>query len=194
MKNLKLESGLLDRLTNITNRSKAQTQMLFDLCDCDFGKLLEVERKLKNNFVFWVPGDREALEYVLSLPDEDGWYKLNWLMCKPMGRVKEIPLIGLMCSLKKIKLSGLIVNELKGEICHSCCNLKFKDQWAVIWDKKELSEWIQNKGGLPSYWMDKDLFEIARPCYNKSGKLLWDWNYKQNKSIKNEKEIKIISI
>ena len=68
-KNLKLESGLLNRLTNLTNRSNSQTQFLFELCDFNFHKLLELERKLKNNFVFYCPGDKESVSKILAMSE-----------------------------------------------------------------------------------------------------------------------------
>lgn len=179
MKNLKLESGLLDRLTKITNRSKGQTQFLFELCDCDFDKLLELERKLKNNFVFWVPGDKESLDLVLRMGDGSGWWdkmygKLTFKKCKPMVRLFP-------------QLTGLWNDELPENRCGCCSHKKFKTQLGIHWNKKDLCKWIQNKGGLPNYWMDKDLFEMARPYYksyssDENYELEWDWNYERNMS------------
>jgi hypothetical protein len=153
------------------------------LCGSDFGKLLEVERKLKNNFVFWVPGDKEALDYVLGLGEGSGWFKLTWMMCEPMCRFKEIP-----------QLTGLIYTELEENRCRSCWHLKYKAQWGIHWNDEDLNKWIHlilnfhlfslhNNGGLPYHWMDKDLFEIARPCYNDNDELLWDWDFTLNKPI-----------
>lgn len=91
---MKLEDGLLNRLTDLTNRSKGQTQFLFELCDFDFEKLLELERKLHNNFVFWVPGDKESRDIVLKMDYGSGWWDkmygvLDWKKCKPMLRLKQ---------------------------------------------------------------------------------------------------------
>jgi hypothetical protein len=182
MKNFKLEKGLLERLTKITNRSNGQTQFLFELCDCDFEKLLDLERKLKNNFVGWVPGDKESLNTVLNMGESSGWWdkmygKLTFKKCKPMIRLKEFP-----------QLSGLWNSELQADNpCPCCHHRKFYNQLGVHWNKEDLSKWIQNKGGLPNYWMDKDLFEMSRP-YEENGKLHWDWCYERNKSWKQIKD------
>ncbi len=56
-----------EEFTSATNRSRGQTEYLFELCDHDLNKLVELEEKLKNNFVGWVPGDKEALDKVLSM-------------------------------------------------------------------------------------------------------------------------------
>jgi hypothetical protein len=95
------------------------------------------------------------------------WFKLTWMMCKPSGRLKEIP-----------ELTGLINNELSENRCHCCGHLKYKAQWGIHWNKLNLVKWIQNKGGVPNYWISKDSFETARP-YEIDGKLEWDWDYEK---------------
>ena len=190
MKNFKLEKGLLNRLTKITNRSNGQTQFLFELCDCDFEKLLELERKLKNNFVGWVPGDKESLNHVLSMGDGSGWWdkmygKLTFQKCQPMVRLKEFP-----------QLSGLWNDELPENRCSCCSHIKYRTQLGIHWNKNDLCDFIRNGGGLPNYWMDKDYFEMARPYYksytsDENNELEWDWNYERNTSwteIKQEEE------
>ena len=181
----KLEEGLLNRLTKLTNRSKAQTLFLFELCDFDFEKLLELERKLHNNFVFWVPGDKESRDLVLSMDYGSGWWDkmygtLTWKKLKPMVRLVEIP-----------ELVGYMTMELEKNLCYHCGHLSYPDQLGIFWDKNSLCKWIQNKGGMPNFWMDKNLFEFARPFNEQDGTLLWDWNYERNKSlsqIKKEEE------
>lgn len=66
---MKLDANLMKELTNNTNRSKNQTQFLFELCDFNFEKLVELERKIKNNFIFYCPGDKDELNHILSLGD-----------------------------------------------------------------------------------------------------------------------------
>jgi len=56
-----------EKFTSATNRSRGQTEELFLLVDGDFDKLVELEEKLKNNFVFWVPGDKESVDHVLAM-------------------------------------------------------------------------------------------------------------------------------
>ena len=72
-----MEPGLLDRFTDVTNRSKAQTNFLFDLCDGDFQKLVRLEEKIKNNFLGYCPGDKEEVEKILAMDDESGWFNLD---------------------------------------------------------------------------------------------------------------------
>ena len=174
MKRIKLEEKLADRLTKITNRSLGQTQFLFELCDYDFEKLLDTERKIWNNFLFYCPGNKEELNRILDLGYGSGWYdklygKLTWKKCQPMVRIKSI------------EFSGA---ELRGNRCDSCRHLKFKDQLGIYWIPEYLSKWIQNKGGLPYFWNDKDEFQFARP-YTINDEILWDWNYELNKPEQN---------
>ncbi len=72
-----MDPGLLDRFTDVTNRSKAQTNFLFDLCDGDFQKLVMLEEKIKNNFLSYCPGDKEEVEKILAIEDESGWFNLD---------------------------------------------------------------------------------------------------------------------
>lgn len=74
---MKLDANLMEELTNKTNRSKNQTQFLFELCDFNFEKLVELERKIKNNFIFYCPGDKDELNHILSLGEGKGWFKLE---------------------------------------------------------------------------------------------------------------------
>ena len=150
MKKFKLEKGFVNRLTDITGRSIGQTQFLFELCDFNLNKLIELEIKIKTNLICYCPGDREGRDRILSLKNGNYKFKLNWLMCKPLVRIKDIP-----------QLSGLISMELEEDRCRCCWNRKYKSQWGIHWNKKELTKWIQNKGGLPHFWNDKDSFEIS---------------------------------
>lgn len=73
MKDLKLDKERMDWLTDRTNRSKNQTQFLFDLLDGDWNRLLLLEVKVKNNFLYYCPGDLESVVEVESLPLGDNW-------------------------------------------------------------------------------------------------------------------------
>ncbi len=57
-------------LTRKTNRHSRQTEFLFGLCGNDFQKLLKVEDRLKNYFLWYCPGDEAEVEKVLSLPEK----------------------------------------------------------------------------------------------------------------------------
>ena len=72
------EKTFLDKLTDVTNRSKRQTNFLLELLDNDVFKLMELEEKLKNNQLHYCPGTREECEKVFSMGKGSEWYKLNF--------------------------------------------------------------------------------------------------------------------
>lgn len=146
----KLEEDTIDHLTKITNRSRSQTIFLFNLVDCDFEKLILIEKKLKNTFTFWVPGDRKTIKEILLLEDKTQILNFNFLDCTPVCR-----------HIKYHELTGIITKELKMKRCDHCYHTTFKDQWGIFWDKESISNWITNKQeGHPNYWNDKDQIEI----------------------------------
>lgn len=73
---LKMDPMVLEKLTNKTNRSKGQTQFLYNLVDGDFCRLIELEEKLTNNYIGWCPGDKESVEEVLDMENK-GKFKLE---------------------------------------------------------------------------------------------------------------------
>jgi len=175
---MKIEKGLVDRLTDLTNRSRGQTQFLFELCDFDFDKLLLLETKIKNNHVFYCPGDKETVDEILKLGDGKKRFKLTWLMCKPMCRFKEIP-----------ELTGLISKELQKNHCQYCIHTKFEEQWGVNWEDKSLTTWIQNKGGLPNFWQDKTSLEVVLIEDDNKEKL---WGYDPVEERRKEEEERLL--
>ena len=72
-----MNNDLLDKFTDVTNRSKGQTNFLFDLCDGDFQKLVRLEEKIRNNFLSYCPDDKEEVEKILAMDDESDWFNLN---------------------------------------------------------------------------------------------------------------------
>lgn len=72
-----MDNDLLERFTDVTNRSKGQTLFLYDLCDGDFQKLVRLEEKLKNNFLGYCPNDKETVEKILTMNDKSDWYNLS---------------------------------------------------------------------------------------------------------------------
>ena len=72
-----MNNDLLDDFTNVTNRSKGQTNFLYDLCDGDFQKLVRLEEKIRNNFLSYCPDDKEEVEKILAMDDESDWFNLN---------------------------------------------------------------------------------------------------------------------
>ena len=166
MKKYKLENGLVDRLTNFTGRSIGQTQFLFELCKFDFNKLLELETKMKNHFI-WCPGDSKEVDRILSLNKGSKRFKLTWMMCQPMCRIKGLD-----------SLTGLISREMNKSQCSCCANIKFKHQFGVKWNNIELSKYIQNKGGHPYFWNDRDSLEVVLVTKIDGSELLWGFNPK----------------
>jgi hypothetical protein len=72
-----MNPDLLDKFTSATNRSKGQTNFLFDLCDGNFQKLIKLEEKIKNNFLSYCPEDKEEVEKILAMEDESRWFNLD---------------------------------------------------------------------------------------------------------------------
>lgn len=62
-----LDEERLKFLTSKFNRSKNQTQFLYNLVDCDFDKLLELEIKMRKKYISYCPGDTEEVNKILNL-------------------------------------------------------------------------------------------------------------------------------
>ena len=137
----KIEVNLLNHLTTLTNRSKAQTQELFELCDFDFLKLLELERKIKSNFIFWCPGDHDAVNLIMTMDDISNRFKLDFLMCQPKCVSKEYP-----------SLYGFLSKKLEANPG------KWENQLGIYW--KNTSEFLKLKLGLPVFWQDESKIDI----------------------------------
>lgn len=58
---------LLKYFAHVANVSNSQTLELFELCDNDFEKLMELQAKRKDNSVFSMPATKETVNEVLSL-------------------------------------------------------------------------------------------------------------------------------
>ncbi len=68
---------LLKQLSDKTNRKIEQTRFMFNMLGCDFQKLVLVEEKLRNNYVFACPSTPDEFKKVLSMGDGDKWYTLS---------------------------------------------------------------------------------------------------------------------
>ena len=62
-----LDKETLDMFSAKVNRSKNQTQFLFNLVEGDFEKLKQLEMQLYNCFVCSCPGDKEEVEEVMKM-------------------------------------------------------------------------------------------------------------------------------
>ena len=73
----KYGDDVFEKFTSKTNRSKSQTEELFQLindkilipfsCNADINLLCELEEKLKNNFLFYSPASVEEINIVLKM-------------------------------------------------------------------------------------------------------------------------------
>lgn len=61
-------------VSRATNRKDSQTKFLLNLLDNDFEKLLLLETKLKNNFIFPTPSTKEEIEVILNMGDGSNWF------------------------------------------------------------------------------------------------------------------------
>lgn len=59
---------LLDKLSTKVNRSKAQVEMLFSLCDGRLDMLFELEEKIKNNHISYCPSTKPEITQILNFP------------------------------------------------------------------------------------------------------------------------------
>jgi len=76
------KKGFVDKFTDDTNRSRGQTVFLLELLEGDMDKLLELELKLKNNFVMYCPSDRESVDEVFNMGYDSNRRKKMWFTLK----------------------------------------------------------------------------------------------------------------
>jgi hypothetical protein len=62
---------IIDTISSIFNRSVHQTNQLLEILDNDYNKLIEVEWRIKNLFIFYCPMGKEECDEILNqeLPD-----------------------------------------------------------------------------------------------------------------------------
>jgi len=84
-----MNAEYLNRLTNVTNRSKGQTLFLLELLGYDVLKLLELEEKLQNNFLNYCPGDLKECEKVLNMDKGTNWFNLRVVSLKDGLFIKQ---------------------------------------------------------------------------------------------------------
>lgn len=57
----------LDRFSKTVNRSRNQTHFLFNLLNGNLIKLIELEEKIKNNYITYCPSTLEECEKILTM-------------------------------------------------------------------------------------------------------------------------------
>ncbi len=72
-----LDKERLEWLSDKVNRSKGQTQFLFQMVGGDFEKLKALEVQMKNCFVSYCPADVEEVEKVMALVPKSNWFTLS---------------------------------------------------------------------------------------------------------------------
>lgn len=72
-----LDIDTINEVSSLFNRSKGQVQYLFELCEGDYSRYMELEIKIKNNFITYCPGTKDDVNHILSLPNKSNWFKLK---------------------------------------------------------------------------------------------------------------------
>jgi len=65
-----LKNVVVENISTAVNRSAHQTKELFEFCDYNIKKLLKLEEKIKNNFIFYSPGTKEEVEKILAITED----------------------------------------------------------------------------------------------------------------------------
>lgn len=74
-----MKKEFIKRISIAVNRSLAQTTFLLDLLDYDLFKYLELEEKLKNNFVGYCPGDLKECKKILAMGNGSEWFRISFI-------------------------------------------------------------------------------------------------------------------
>lgn len=133
----KLDDERLDWLVLRTNRSKGQTQFLFNLLEGDFEKLKLLEMKIKNCLLYYCPGNMEEVEKIFLMKDIAGFLFFT----------------GFNCRYKTTGHVGIIRNELFKT------NWKNPTAYGIYWyGPQEGTEHAERnrKCGILHYWQTAD--------------------------------------
>lgn len=71
-----LNSEQMEFITKFSNRSRNQTNFLFQLVDGDFEKLKMLECKMKNCFYNACPGDKKTVDMIFNLESRTNFFIL----------------------------------------------------------------------------------------------------------------------
>lgn len=61
------EEEKLRQFSYISNRRYEQTLFLYQLLECDFDMLMELQSKIKKHFIFYCPSNKREIAKILSL-------------------------------------------------------------------------------------------------------------------------------
>jgi len=71
------QKRLIDKISTIFNRSVQQTNFLFELLGNDFQKLIDLELKIKNNFIYYCPDDLNEVDFIMKLTDKSDYFEVE---------------------------------------------------------------------------------------------------------------------
>lgn len=112
----------LEILTNITNRTLNQTKFLLNLLDNNYEKLFTLERKLKNNFIFYCPSTKKEIKKILKI-QKDKIDSYDW---KTLDLVKSLSKYDNVVRHILSGRFGTIIREMEG-------NDNLSDQYGIYW-------------------------------------------------------------
>jgi hypothetical protein len=153
---------VLDKLSDVTNRSLGQTTFLFELLNRDLKKLVLLEQKLKNNHLSYCPGDGEECEKVLSMGDGSGWIFSDERYSQLDDFLSDDDKLQKQCIYKETGHKGKIISELSWKLdpLQRHGRELYPAQWGIYWysDPERLHQYK----GLLYFWQDKDKIEFQR--------------------------------
>lgn len=85
-----MDKTILNKFTNATNRSMNQTLFLLDLVEGNLLKLVELEEKIKNNFISFAPASKEKVDEILSMSYGKYWFKIKFISTETKTELQKI--------------------------------------------------------------------------------------------------------
>ena len=79
------EKRLISKISTVFNRSIQQTNFLFELLGNNYQRLIDLELKIKNNFINYCPGDLEDVEVIMNQETRTDWFNISLF---PEGTIK----------------------------------------------------------------------------------------------------------
>ena len=113
---------MIKLLTKLTGRSETQTNMLLDLCDGDIERLIELERKIRNNFYFYCPDTKTEVKRIINRKTFKSDH-YDWLTYDTVTNLNKHDNI---CQHIMTDFFGVIQGEMEGTD-------KFDAQYKIFW-------------------------------------------------------------